>query len=67
MASVPLFSYRSRSVVRSEIGKLDLLGTLSLDSSTPLDNTGWVAAEGADPIFVDKMRFWGDVVSKFLT
>jgi NTE family protein len=67
MASVPLFSYRSRSVVRSEIGELDLLGTLSLDSSTPLDNTGWVTAEGADPIFVDRMRFWGDVVSKFLT
>jgi NTE family protein len=67
MASVPLFSYRNRSAVRSEVDELDLLGTLSLDSSTPLDNTGWVTAEGADPVFVDKMRFWGDVVSKFLT
>jgi NTE family protein len=67
MASVPLFNYRNRAVVRSDVGELDLLGTLSLDSSTPLDNTGWVTADGADPVFVDKMRFWADVISKFLT
>jgi NTE family protein len=67
MASAPIFSYRRRPVVRSDIVDLELLGTLSLDSSTPLENTGWVTEEGADAVIVDKLRFWADVVSKFLT
>jgi NTE family protein len=65
--SVPIFDLRRGLLSGTGILELDLLGTLSLDSTTTLADTGWLTPEGADPEFIDKLKFWADVVAKFLT
>ncbi len=73
MISVPLFDLSSDSGLRPvgegpgvNVAKLDVIGTLSLDSTTPLADTGWVRDGKGSPDLVERLKLWADVLSRFI-
>jgi NTE family protein len=70
MMSFPLFDLSRRSVGATSAQELDLLGTMAIDTSTPLEDTGWVVqvgTAGPEPAVLRIGKQWADVISRLLT
>ncbi len=62
MLSVPIFNLKEMAQAKDDADDLPLLGTLSLDTNTPLADTKWTE----DPIALDRAVFWADVLAQLL-
>ena len=70
--AIPLYNVSTSISGKIEITKAKLLGTLNLDSTTPLGETGWKQEDAADqtllsPTIRERALFWGAVFSKLLS
>jgi hypothetical protein len=70
MMSIPIFGWSGDKRIRPDA--LPVIGVLSVDSSTPLGETGWFR-QGAPSHesylkveVLDIMRTWSDVIGKLL-
>ena len=73
LISLPLFDLSSNAGLRSgnenqgvDVAKIDVIGTLSLDSSTPLADTSWIRDGKVRKDLVERLKLWADVVSSFI-
>jgi NTE family protein len=64
MMSAPLFGF-SQSIGATTRDKLELIGTLTIDTSTRLGETGWYDGPLADGV-TDLVEKWADIVSSVL-
>lgn len=64
MLSVPIFDTPNRLAGSAE--ELDLLGVLSVDSTTALDQTGWATAARLDRQIREIMTVWADIAAEIL-
>ncbi|MET0649906.1 MAG: patatin-like phospholipase family protein [Pyrinomonadaceae bacterium] len=70
--SIPLFNVSTSISGKIEVSESKLIGTLNVDSTTPLDETGWKLEGEADqsllaPAVRERALFWGAVFSKLLS
>jgi hypothetical protein len=63
MLSVPIRSYNDSDI---DDEKLPVVGTLSIDSSTPLVETGWMVGEEVEASLITRMVLWENVVRRLL-
>jgi NTE family protein len=63
MLSIPIRSYSDGDV---DDEKLPVVGTLSIDSSTPLAETGWMVGEEVEASLITRMMLWENVVRRLL-
>lgn len=60
---VPIFELRERALEAQNIDELDCLGVLTVDTTTPLDDTQW---KEKLPVVLGVAKKWADVISKLL-
>ena len=69
MCSFPMFDLSLPAAASTD--SLGLIGILSIDTSTPLVDTGWIMQEDGSsvlrPALLRLGRLWADVVSRLLT
>lgn len=63
MLSVPIFRLPSLATSGDTVGSYEVLGTLSVDTDTPLADSGWELNSPAETC----VRIWADVFGKLLT
>jgi NTE family protein len=69
MFCFPIFDGDRRATRRSELDNLNTVGVLSIDTSTPLKQTGWTKSRRSEIIsdsFMDEGELWADTLSRIL-
>lgn len=61
--SVPIFELREKALEAEKVDDLELLGVLSVDTDTPVEDTMWLEK---GPFMLETATKWADVISKLL-
>jgi hypothetical protein len=64
MLSVPLFDLSEVALGAESITNLNLIGNLSIDTTTPLEATLWLEDKRA--YIVETAKIWADILSKLI-